>query len=157
MLLQVEAEGNTWIADVGFGTAGLLMPMPLQVNQVVSQFGWSYRLLRGGDLWILQAMDKGQWLDLYAFTLEPQVSIDYEVANYYVSTHPESRFTQTLVAQFPTVNAWYWLRNYEFTVKRPEGETTRTLAGDEELLEVLSQSFGLHFPAGTRFSIKGPA
>jgi N-hydroxyarylamine O-acetyltransferase len=154
MLLLVEAEGSSWIADVGFGTAGLLMPIPFKESQVVCQFAWSYRLVREGDLWVLQAMDKGQWLDLYAFTCEPQLPIDYEVANYYVSTYPESRFTQILVAQFPTGDAWYWLRNYEFIVKRPEGETVRTLTSDEELLDVLGQSFGLHFPEGTRFSMK---
>jgi N-hydroxyarylamine O-acetyltransferase len=156
MLLQVDAEGTSWIADVGFGTGGLLMPIPLKEGETASQFAWKYRLQKEGYLWILQALDKGTWLDLYAFTLEPQYPIDYEVANHYVSTHPESRFTQTLVAQFPRADAWSWLRNYEFIVRRAEGDTIRTLSGDEELLEVLSQTFGLTFPEETKFSIKVP-
>jgi N-hydroxyarylamine O-acetyltransferase len=156
MLLRVEAEGTSWIADVGFGTGGILMPIPLKVGETASQYAWKYQLQKEQDLWVLQALDKDQWLDLYAFTLEPQYPIDYEVANYYVSTHPESRFTQTLVAQLPTGDAWYWLRNYDFIVKRADGETIRTLAGDEKLLDVLDHSFGLRFPQGTRFPMKDP-
>ena len=52
--------------------------------------------------WVLQSLRDGAWVDLYAFTLEPQLLADYEMANYYTSTHPDSRFVQTLTVQLPT-------------------------------------------------------
>ena len=154
MLLKVEAEGTAWIADVGFGTEGLLMPIPLKEGVINRQFNWSYRLRREGEAWVLQGIHQGDWMDIYVFTLEPQYPVDYEVANYYISTHPNSRFTQTLIVQLPTRDTWYLLRNHAFIVKRAEGETTRTIADDEELLRILADPFGLLFPMGTRFPIR---
>src|SRR5258708_28164785 len=46
MLLKVEAEGTAWIADVGFGTEGLLMPLPLTAGVANRPFHWIYRLRR---------------------------------------------------------------------------------------------------------------
>ena len=55
----------------------------------------------------LQSLHEGEWRDLYTFTLEPQERVDYEVANFYVSSHPASRFVQTLTAQRLTPDARY--------------------------------------------------
>ncbi|MFL5241358.1 MAG: arylamine N-acetyltransferase family protein [Gemmataceae bacterium] len=154
MLLKVEAEGTSWIADVGFGSEGLLLPIPLKPDEVNRQFHWSYRLRREGERWALQGIRQGAWMDIYVFSLEPQYPVDYEVANYYVSTHPDSRFTQTLAVQLATRDTWYLLRNYDFIVKRADGETVRTIESDEELLRVLKETFGLQFPDGTRFPFK---
>jgi N-hydroxyarylamine O-acetyltransferase len=150
MVIEVQVGGASWLADVGFGGEGLLRPLPLVAGEVVNHFGWTYRVAEEGGLWVLQSLHKDAWLDLYAFTREPQFPVDYEVANYYVSTHPESIFTRTLTAQRPTPEARYILRNQDFTIATPEGETTRTL-GEDELLRILADTFGLVFPADTRF------
>lgn len=157
VLLVVEAEGQRWLADVGFGTVGPLLPVPLEPGQVVQQFGWSYRVIddRDGGLWILQRLLTGIWEDLYVFTFEPQHAVDIEVANWYVSTHPESRFVQALIVQHSTMTARYLLRNYEFTIDRGATTETRALSDDDELLAVLSEHFHLQFPPATRFSFAG--
>jgi len=155
MLLQVEADDRAWLADVGFGTGGLLKPMPLAMGPVVHQYAWNYRLAgEPGGLWVLQSGRGDEWGDLYAFTLEPKYPIDFEMANHYVSTFPASRFVQMLVVQSSTVEARYNLRNYEFSVDRGGEVINRPLADHAELLQVLGQTFGLEFPPGTRFAIK---
>jgi N-hydroxyarylamine O-acetyltransferase len=151
--LVVDIEGSPWIADVGFGTVGLLEPIPLQANRPVKQFGWSYRLVEEPGLWVLQTLQADQWHDLYAFSLEPQFLPDLEVANHYVSTHPDSRFVQTLVAQRSTTSERYLLRNLDFIVDRAGEANTKTLRDQDELLDVLAAKFELHFPTGTRFRI----
>lgn len=153
MMLRVEADGRSWVADVGFGTGGILNPIPLAAGPVVRQYAWNYRIAYEPGLWVLQSGRGGDWWDLYAFTLEPKYAIDFEVANHYISTHPNSRFVQTLIAQFSTTEARYNLRNREFNVDRGGAMTTRTLADDEEMLSVLAETFGLEFPKGTRFRI----
>jgi N-hydroxyarylamine O-acetyltransferase len=152
MLLQVDVEGSTWIADVGFGGDGLLKPIPLVADAVVTQWGRSYRAHREDDVWVLQALQKEIWLDLYSFTLEPQLPVDFEVANYYVSTHPDSRFTKTLTVQLSTPEARYILRDNEFIEVRGDAEITSTIENDEELLAVLREIFGLDFSSGARFA-----
>jgi N-hydroxyarylamine O-acetyltransferase len=151
MLLCVETEGRSWLADVGFGGEGLLKPLPLVAGPTVQQFARTYRLQKEAGLWVLQALQGGTWLDFYAFTLEPQLPVDYELANWFTSTHPDSIFVRTLTAQRQTPEARFVLRQREFTVIRGHQTQTRTLADDEELLRVLADTFGLEFPAGTRF------
>ena len=115
-------------------------------------YAWDFRLVREGSGWVLQSLSNGQWMDLYTFTLERQYRIDYEVANYYVSTHPGAQFTQGLFVQQATPEARYFLHARTLTVDRgPEGETVLTLNDNAERLAVLAETFGLHFPPGTTF------
>ena len=44
MLLCVEAEGERWLADVGFGGEGLLLPVALNPDQVQPHFDWHIEL-----------------------------------------------------------------------------------------------------------------
>jgi N-hydroxyarylamine O-acetyltransferase len=150
MLLRVEAGGESWLADVGFGGSGPLTALRLVPGAEQRQFLWSYRLTEEGGVWVLQGKTPGGWQDFYAFTLERQELVDYEVANYYVSTHPDSPFTRSLVAQRPTPEARYLLRNRELTVETAAGGETRNVS-DAELPNVLARLFGLTVPDGTTF------
>lgn len=151
MLLLVENDGERWIADVGFGGEGLLYPVPLVRDKPATQFLWTYRVSRGSGEWTLQSLRRGVWVDLYAFTEEPQQLADFEMANYYASTHPDSRFVQTLTVQLPTPRERVILRGREMTFDRGDVVETRTLEDDTELSEVLQNVFGLPVPADARF------
>jgi N-hydroxyarylamine O-acetyltransferase len=151
MLLKVDIEDGAWLADVGFGGEGILNPVPFS-GETVEQFDWSYRVVKAHEQRVLQSLHDGRWLDLYAFTLEPQFPVDYEVANYYVSTHPGSIFVRSLTAQLPTPQARYILRNREFITERRGERVIRTLQSEEERLTVLAETMTLHFPQGTRFN-----
>jgi N-hydroxyarylamine O-acetyltransferase len=150
MLLLVRVDGADWLADVGFGGEGLLLPVPFGCGEPSRQFAWTYRAAAHAGGWMLQSLRDGGWLDLYAFTLEPQEMADYEMANYWMSTHPSSRFVQMLTAQLPGVEVRYVLRNHELTQDRGSTTTTRTLADNDELLAVLGELFGLRLDPGTR-------
>src|SRR5690349_4449816 len=101
MLLLVEAEGEPWLADVGFGGDGLVQPIPFRTDREAPQFAWKYRLAAESPNYVLQSWKPEGWIDLYAFGLEEHYPIDFEVGNYYTSTHPESYFRKRLTAQFP--------------------------------------------------------
>jgi N-hydroxyarylamine O-acetyltransferase len=150
MLLRVEADGGSWLADVGFGGSGPLTALRLVPGVEQRQFLWTYRLVEDGGVWVLQARTPAGWQDYYAFTLERQELIDYDVANYYVSTHPDSPFTRSLVAQRPTPEARYLLRNRELTIETATGSEIRTVT-DAELPDLLARLFGLSVPPGTAF------
>ncbi|MCC7487155.1 MAG: arylamine N-acetyltransferase [Burkholderiales bacterium] len=150
MLLKVEVEGADWIADAGFGFSGPLLPLPLTPGRESTQYRWSYRLVLDAGPWTLQTRGAGEWEDLYAFSLEPQEQADFEMANYYVSTHPESRFLATVVAQASTTALRRMLRGLELTEDDGAAVSTRLLAGEAELLQVLAADFGIRLPAGMR-------
>lgn len=151
MLLLVETGGGRWIADVGFGGEGLLLPIPLIRDKPATQFLWTYRVTGASGEWTLQSLRRGGWVDLYAFTEEPQHLADFEMANYYASTHPDSRFVQTLTVQLPTPRERLILRDREMTFDRGEVVETCMLENHTKLSEALQNVFGLPLPADARF------
>lgn len=155
MTLAVDAEDRRWLVDAGFGTGGPLAPLPFAPGEVLRQALWSFRLREEGTKWVLESLRDGVWQDLYVFTLEPQYPIDYEMANHYVSTHPASRFVQTLTVQAQSPEVCHLLRNRELTTVRQGDKSVTQIDDDEALLRVLAETFGLIFPSGTRFNPPG--
>lgn len=155
MFLMVAVDGERWITDVGFGAEGLLLPVPFRPGAPSRHFAWTYRVMEEqAGRYVLQSRRGGGWLDLYAFTLEPQLAVDYEMANYYTSTHPDSAFTRILTVQLPTPRARHILRNRELIIDDGGRLSRRLIDSDEALLEVLAETFGLHFDPGTRFAYR---
>ena len=157
VVLMVDVEGSRWLADVGFGLDGLLLPLPFSSGRETRQFAWAYRVVDASGEWLLQSLREGSWLDLYSLFLTPCLAVDFEPANHYMSTHPDSRFVRTLTVQLPTPEARHMLRNRELILDRGATVTRRLLADDDELLAVLAEVFGLRFPAGTRFGYREEA
>jgi N-hydroxyarylamine O-acetyltransferase len=151
MLLRVDLDDGPRLADVGFGGEGLLRPIPMEPGRESRQFHRSYRVVEEGHALVLQSLQPEGWLDLYAFTLEPNLPVDYEMSNHFTSTYPESIFRRGPIVQRPTPEARYILRGGELTVQRGDETASRQLEDEEELLRVLSETFGLDFPPGTRF------
>lgn len=145
-LLRVEAEGRSWICDVGFGSWGLLEPIELKSDHEVRQGDWTLRLQQAGSSFVLQCPQCPVGTDLYSFTLEPQLAVDFEPANHYCSTHPQSRFVLTLTAQRAGLTERVLLRNREFIVSRADGITTQLIATEAELREILEVRFGIALP-----------
>jgi N-hydroxyarylamine O-acetyltransferase len=152
MLLRVLLDEVPFLADVGFGAGGVVQPVPFAEGVVVSTGPFSHRVAREGELWVLQGDSGKGWADQYAFTLEPQHPVDFEVASHYTSTYPQSIFTQTITAQRSWPERRAVLRNRELTVTTAAGDAVSEIRDPQHLLEVLSTEFGLVFPPGTRFS-----
>jgi len=149
MTLRVDLDGTRLLADVGFGADGLVLPVPLDGTES-RQFAWTYRVVDEDGAQLLQSRRDERWEPLYAFTHEPQLPVDYEIANHYTSTHPASRFTQMLTAQAIAPDMRRILRDRDYTEDRGATSDMRTI-DDADLLAVLADSFGLVLPAGTRF------
>jgi N-hydroxyarylamine O-acetyltransferase len=151
MLLSVEAGGEPWLADVGFGGEGLLTPIRLRFDEETQSFAWKHRLILDPPFHVLQTMHPSGWFDLYAFTLEEQYPADYELANYFISTNPRSPFVNMIFVSRPEPEVHWTLMNRRLTEQRATGSTTTIVPDDDALLTVLAQRFGLNFPPGTRF------
>jgi N-hydroxyarylamine O-acetyltransferase len=149
MLLLVQIEGAPWLCDVGFGGEGLLQPLPMD-GAAHTQFLNTYRIVPEGPLQVLQSFHHGAWEDLYAFMPEPRFPVDFELANHYTSTHPESRFLKTLTAQLPGPDVRRLLRNRAYAELRGDQAEGRKLA-PEEVIPILRDVFGIEVPAGAKF------
>jgi N-hydroxyarylamine O-acetyltransferase len=149
MALLVGADGESWLADVGFGGDGLLEPLRLTGAPAV-QAGFGYRIAEEGPTRVLQRESEGRWEDLYAFLPEPVPAIDLEVGNWFTSTHPGSPFVRNVTAQRLTAEARHVLRNLTYTITSVETVERRDIARSE-LIPLLRDVFDLDLPDAARF------
>jgi len=141
MVLLVPCQERMWLADVGFGGDGILEPLTLD-GTPVDQAGHTYRIVSNGTLHLLQRAAGAGWEDLYAFLPEPVHPIDFEVGNWFTSTHPESPFVKNVTAQRLTAGARHIVRNLTYTIMRGGTVQTREITR-AELVPLLRVTFGL--------------
>jgi N-hydroxyarylamine O-acetyltransferase len=155
MILQVALpDGEVRLCDVGFGGQVLTGPLRFVTDVEQTTPHEPFRLLDAtsiGDVvptYLLQSKIAGEWKSLYRFDRQPQYPPDYEVANHYTATSPQSHFTTMLVAARAAPDRRYALRNRQLAIHHLGGETERhTVGGPEELRLVLERDFGIAVPA----------
>jgi N-hydroxyarylamine O-acetyltransferase len=141
MLLLVQADGRDWLADVGFGSDGLLAPLPMD-GTADYQVDRLFRVTVEGPLRVVQWKQDGAWQDDYAFLSTPVFPIDIELANWWVSMHPSSAFRTRVTVQRTLPEARHTLRQLTYTVRRPDATETREVSR-VELPSLLRDVFGL--------------
>jgi N-hydroxyarylamine O-acetyltransferase len=149
LLVLATVEGVQYVVDVGFGGMVPTAPLRLDTEQIQATAHEPYRIVSHRQGYLLQAQVLGQWRAMYVFDLLPQSDIDYEVGNWYVSTHPDSNFLGQLRAA-RTGNGWRkTLGNGSFAIHRLDRPSERwPLPDADAVLQVLQQEFGLRLPAG---------
>jgi N-hydroxyarylamine O-acetyltransferase len=150
MCIRAEADGVAWLADVGFGGGGLLEPIPMRPGQRTSQGAgaWQYELAdQGGGTWALRSLRPQGWLELYTFTCEARLPVDYQVFNWYTSTHPRSPFTQRPVVQKTGDTLRRSLIGGDLTLIRPGWASGTRPVAPADLPEVLTTDFGIELTA----------
>ncbi|PNG42888.1 N-hydroxyarylamine O-acetyltransferase [Pseudomonas asplenii] len=143
-LSLVTIDDVRYITDVGFG--GMVPTAPLLLDTEAEQPTphEPYRIEKQPDGYMLRAKMAGEWRSMYLFDLQRQEYIDYTIGNWYVSTHPESPFTQRLMVA-RTGEGWRkTLNNGSFAVHRMGAESERREVADvEDLLGLLEVEFGI--------------
>jgi N-hydroxyarylamine O-acetyltransferase len=148
MLLKVDVDGAPHIADVGFGGYILSGPLKLEPGLEQKDTGNNLRIADTGGYYTLQIQRSGAWHDMYRFTLEPQLSVDYAVGNWWTSTSPTALLTRNLLAERLTPEARHSVFNTKYTARHADGRVEeRRLAGPGELGHVLAETLGIRLPA----------
>lgn len=148
MLLRVDIDGAPYLADVGFGGVTLTTPLRLAPGIEQATTHEPFRLREFGDALLMEALVRDAWVPLYRFDQTEQHQPDYEVANWFICTHPDSFFTFSLLAARPDADRRYGLRDNDFAVHHLGGPTERrTLTTPAELRRVLEESFLISLPA----------
>ena len=157
LVLRVELEGESWLADVGIGSLSLTSAIRLHTDAEQATPHEPRRIVREGTKLFHEARLGDEWTDVCEFTLEEMPPIDRELANWYTSAHPQSHFRHRLVAARAAPDGERLaVLNHEFTIRHADGRADkRVIATPDELLAILAEHFGLHFPPGTRFGPPG--
>lgn len=146
-LTLVTFNGLRYITDVGFGGMVPTAPLLLDTEQEQATPHESYRITREDESYTLRAKVAGEWRAMYVFDLQRQGDIDYEIGNWYVSTHPQSPFLQRLMVARTGEGVRHTLNNGSYAVHRLGCPSVRREISDvQELIDLLRSEFSLQVP-----------
>lgn len=155
MLLRVELDGRTYIADVGFGGLTLTAPLLLEPGLEQKTPHETFRIVEADDHFRLQALIGGDWRSLYRFDLQPQYEVDYSVTNYFLSTNPTSHFLSSVIAARAAPDRRYALRGNRLSIHCTGGRTEqREIATAAELADTLEGPLGIIIPDRAAFEAR---
>jgi N-hydroxyarylamine O-acetyltransferase len=120
--------------DPGFGGLAPLVPVPLDGSPA-----GQHRIVREADGITLEHDGKALWVS----SLEHDQPIDFEMANHFTATWPQSPFVQRLMARAFTEQGEVRIANRDVTVN---GEKLQ-LADRKQLRELVAKYFGFDLPA----------
>jgi N-hydroxyarylamine O-acetyltransferase len=144
-MMRVDVDGQAWTVDVGFG--GLCQTSALRLEHGILQATpHENRRLEIENNLVTQwaQLTEERWEKLYSVELTPAVPLDYEVANWFTSTHPESKFRKNLFISLPREGQRLTFLNGAFTRRFLDGRLEKqTITTDDELRELLVTEFGL--------------
>ncbi len=150
MLLLVDLDGGRYVVDVGFGGVTLTGPLRLEIDIEQTTPHEPFRLVKAQqefEEFIEQVKIGDDWVSLYRFSLAEQLLPDYEMANWYISTHPNSRFVTGLLAARPAPDRRYGLLNNQLTVHhRTGGKDRRLITSVTDMRETLEGEFRIVLP-----------
>ncbi len=145
-LTKVELKDGAYIADVGFGGNSPTKPIKFEIGLEQPTPHGTYRIVKFGDDYELQVALDGNWAGLYRFSLASQEQADFEVGNWFTSTHPASHFTFNLTASRVVGDARYNLLNARLTVRRHDQAETSIVETAQKFEELLVERFGIACP-----------
>lgn len=164
MLLKVDTDGEQWLVDVGFGGLTPLMPLRLTTETEQSGSHETFLLTEQAGLYTLSVEDRSQsgdkrqagesrtWKAMYSFDLQPQQPADLEMMNWYVSSHPQSRFIRQLLAGRREAGHRYALLDNRLTTYWQDGRREeRLLETPAELRAVLRDQLRIRLPESAEF------
>lgn len=159
LFCEVILDGQRWIADAGVGGLTPTAPIRIDTKQPQETPHDTRRVQLDPDTghWFHQVLIDDGWRDVYEFTGEEMPMIDRQVAHWWTSTSPQSKFSQSIMAAVASPDGLRaTLSDRQFT-RRAHGEEIERIeiGSSQQLLAVLAEHFGLVLPEGTRFGIDG--
>lgn len=148
MLIAIDISGQTYIADVGFGSLTLTAPLRLRDGAEQATPHETFRLLDSDGTWRLEARLGEDWRLLYTFTLDDFGEADYRPINTALSSDPNSQFRTGLGAAISPKGERHTLAGTRLSTYRDGALIERRdLMDVGELKEVLTTTFGITLPA----------
>ncbi|MGH7101203.1 MAG: arylamine N-acetyltransferase family protein [Acetobacteraceae bacterium] len=145
MFLSVTTEGVRYVVDPGFGLYASPLPLPLNGGGVPPGAPTHY-IVPEGSSWVLYARRNEAMTPAWVSTLEAEHPIDFEVANHYTATHPDSHFMNSILASAVIVNGRVNVMNRNVTHISGGGAEKTELADRKALRMLVSRHFGFDLP-----------
>ena len=177
MINLVTISSQRYLVDVGMGARGPIVPLPLihgalrysirpRTSRLLYDWVPEHTSLHSSNrLWRLEALDRegANWTPTYAFSEAEFFPADYEVMNWYVTTHRRSWFTYQILVGRMILNEDQDevvgdLTLFEKTLKkRIHGENQMQIEckSERDRVRLLKEYFDLGLTTTQRESIRG--
>lgn len=180
MAVIVTIESERYLVDVGYGSKAPFQPVPMKMSHVDSFpiIGTRRGKLefRSVDLhtdpsqrvWVysMQENAESQWVQQYAMMDQELGVRDYEVMNYFTSTHPKAFFVQNVVLvklicsevegdNFAPKQIITLFRDQLRFYTSVDEDIVIVLASEDERVAAIEQQFGIKLSRRERESIRG--
>ncbi len=140
-LLIVEAEGESYLVDVGFGGNVATGPLLLKSRDEQATPHEPFRLVAEDHRVVVESKIAGQWVSLYATDLAESIPADFELGNWFTSAHPDSIFVNGLLAARAEPGRRYALFNNALSVHKLNGGSEKCMLDARELRDALADLF----------------
>ncbi|MBP2619559.1 arylamine N-acetyltransferase family protein [Chryseobacterium jejuense] len=149
----VSLDGKDYLVDTGFGVTTPCFPVPLISNAKNMNSKSGYRIVRNETFYTLEYWNK-DWFQMYSFENEQSNVQDLEVANWYMSTNPQSGFVKNLIITRGGENGVYTLQNNQFKHRSQDGVVlTKLLQDPEKLIYTLRKAFNIQIEKAETYEI----
>jgi N-hydroxyarylamine O-acetyltransferase len=149
MVLLVDVNGSSYLADVGFGVATLTAPLRLRADLEQATPHETFRLVGGAPDWRLQIKLGEEWRSVYSFDLIEQSYEDYVALNDRIAG--DTNFRDNIIAARSEKSRRHHLRNARLRTHITGGDTeTRILGNVAEMRDVLTGVFGIALPTSDK-------
>ncbi|PUA27245.1 MAG: acetyltransferase [Cellvibrio sp. 79] len=144
VVIVVNIGNERWLCDTGFGSFGLRAPIGLhQLGEVIQQDNETFMLNKNErDEFVLKTLVKGEWVNQFGFDLQPMEWIDFSLANYYNSTHPDAIFVKQYLVMLQHAQGRTLLSGNQLKKFTGEQESVTEIS-PEQLDDVLWKEFSL--------------
>jgi N-hydroxyarylamine O-acetyltransferase len=142
MVLVTRISGADYLCDVGFGGDGPLQPVPMSSAESLQGHD-TFRVVAEESIDVLQLKRGNEWTDLYAVDREEAYPVDFELGNWFTSTHPQSPFVKHVIVQQRTAEARHMLRDLVY-VEYSDGVNKERTIERRELVPLLREVFEIY-------------
>lgn len=138
LVLLVEAGGEPWLADAGFGGPGSLHPLRLGSDAEQQTPGGTYRLSEDAERGetVVERLGEDGWLQLYAFDRARVTDGEIASANHFCATWDQAPFGFHLVVGGYAGDLRYGLFDRQLSVSGADGVEQRELRSVADLAGV---------------------
>lgn len=141
-VLKIKLNDKEYLCDVGVGGLVPFKPIEMKAGIENKMRDENYKLSKDSFLgWVLNEMHEGIWRNLYSFTEEPQLDIDFVMPSFYCEFSDDSIFNKTTMAAIRTEDGRYSIADKEFKIFTGSEVKTFTLSTDYEYNECLEKYF----------------
>ena len=144
MLLVVRMGQRKYLVDVGFGGTTPTAPLDMNVATAQETPHNFYKIGYNSGNHQLLFLKDSEWHPLYNFDFQKQQSIDFEMSNWYTSTHHNSHFLHQLMVSRTDDSVRYNLRDNVFSsLFNNQDSDQETFTTSDQIRKVLKEKFGL--------------